>query len=513
MFAFAIWDNKVKQLFLARDRVGKKPLHYTDTGGRLIFASEIKAILKDASVKREVDREALHDYLSLLYVPQPNTMFGGIKKLPAGHYMVCGKSGVTIKRYWDIDLSKTIKADERQICEQIYSRLKEATKSRMISDVPLGAFLSGGVDSSSVVSLMSSLDPKPVITNSIGFSVASYDELKFARLVAKRYGTDHHEYTVEPKALDVIDKLVGFYDEPFGDASSIPTYYVSQMARRNVTVALSGDGGDENFAGYGRYMYSDLVQKIQRALPGFVKRLAGSASAALFSADNGVWKTRLRNKLEELYISPFDLYFKIISMYKEEEKKFLYSDSALSKARDYDTRAKFRRIFDACASDSYVSKLQYLDIMTYLVDDILVKVDRASMANSLEVRAPILDYEFMEYVATIPSSLKARGASGKYIFKEAMSGNVPGEILRRDKMGFGVPMSQWLKGELRGSVEDELFGPGSITGEFFNEAHVRRTWEMTLSGGTGILKTADLSYRIWILFLFNKWFKRYIKNG
>lgn len=513
MFAFAIWDEKTRRLLLARDRVGKKPLNYTDAGGRLVFASEIKAILQDSSVRRQVDREALHDYLSVMYVPQPNTMFSGIKKLPAGHYMVCDPDGVRIKKYWDIEFSGDAKGGEVEISQEVYSRLKESTRIRMISDVPLGAFLSGGVDSSSVVSLMSEIDNKPVITNSIGFSVASYDELEFARLIAKRYGTDHHEYTVEPKALDVIDKLVGFYDEPFGDASSIPTYYVSQMARRNVTVALSGDGGDENFAGYNRYMYSDFVIKAQNIIPGFVKTMARSSSAAMLSPRDSGWKTNLRNKLEELYISPSDLYFKIVSTYKEDEKKFLYSDSALKAASGYNTGDKFRKIFDACGSDSYISKLQYLDIKTYLVDDILVKVDRASMANSLEVRAPILDYKFMEFAATIPSSLKARGVKGKYIFKKAMEHNVPRQILDRAKMGFGVPMSKWLKGELRDSVENELFGPGNITGEFFNVEQVRRIWNMTLKSQPGIFRKTDLSYRIWILFLFSKWFKRYIKNG
>lgn len=510
MFAFAIWDERKKRLFLARERIGKKPLHYTVCDGKLIFASEIKAILQDPSVKREIDHEALHDYLSLIYVPAPKTMFKGIKKLPAGHYLTCDKNGIRIEKYWDIDFSRTIDDSEEAISESLYAQLKEAVRMRLISDVPLGAFLSGGIDSSSVVSLMSETQNSPVITNSIGFSVKAFDELRYASLIAKKYKTDHHEYVVEPEALDVIDKLTWHYDEPFGDASSIPTYYVSKMARQNVTVALSGDGGDENFAGYTRYAYSNRLARFQNMLPGFVRGLATRTSASIKVGDLNALGKKLKNKLDELYLSPFELYLKIISTYKEEEKPYLYSETMRKQMRGYDTRDAFRAIFDTCASDDYISKLQYLDIKTYLCDDILVKVDRASMAVSLEVRAPILDHKFMEFVATIPAGLKARNGKGKYIFKKAMSRNVPPEILNRPKMGFGVPMTQWLQRDLKNQVEQELFAPNGIIRELFDPDYVKKMWSFVLYSQLKGFSKADLSYRIWILFVFSRWYKRFI---
>jgi asparagine synthase (glutamine-hydrolysing) len=510
MFAFAIWDDLKKKLFLARERIGKKPLHYTVFDGKILFASEIKAILQDPSVRRRIDHEALHDYLSLLYVPAPKTMFEGIQKLPAGHYLVCDKEGVKLTKYWDIDFSRTVADSEEALKEELYNKLKEAVKIRLISDVPLGAFLSGGIDSSSVVSLMSELEDKPVVTNSIGFSIKAFDELKYASLLSKRYSTEHHEYVVEPKALEILDKLVWAYDEPFGDASSIPTYYVSKMARQNVTVALSGDGGDENFAGYNRYMYSDALVRLQKVLPGFVKAGAKAVSSSLSSKDSGAWIRKINNKLQELYLSPFEMYFKMISIYKEEEKALLYSGALKEKMRYYDSRDNFRRIFDSCPSPDYISKLQYLDIKTYLCDDILVKVDRASMAVSLEVRAPMLDHKFMEFVATIPAGLKARHQKGKYIFKKAMSRNIPSEILNRSKMGFDIPMTHWLRTNLKNLVEAELFAKDGIIAELFDLEYVKKMWEIVQYANLKGFRKTDFSYRIWLLFIFSRWHKKYI---
>lgn len=510
MFAFAIWDDRKKKLFLARERVGKKPLHYAVCDGRLIFGSEIKAILQEPSVKRSIDYEALHDYLSFLYVPAPKTMFRGIEKLPAGHYLVCDKGGVKITKYWDIDFSKTAHGSEEALAGELYFRLKDSVKMRLISDVPLGAFLSGGIDSSSVVSLMSELQDEPVITNSIGFSVKAFDELKYASMVSSRYSTDHHEYMVEPKALDILDKLAWHYDEPFGDASSIPTYYVSKMARQNVTVALSGDGGDENFAGYNRYIYSNAIIALQKMLPGFIKGSTKSIAAALGGGGIGPWGSKIRNKLEEFYISPFDLYFKIISIYKEEEKSLLYGNALRAKMAGYRSDDNFRKIFDNCRSPDYISKLQYLDIKTYLCDDILVKVDRASMAVSLEVRAPILDHKFMEFASTIPAGLKARGLKGKYILRKAMEKNVPSEILNRSKMGFGVPMTHWLRTDLKSTVEAEIFAKDGIIAELFDVEYLKKMWDTVQYANLKGFRKTDFSYRIWVLFIFSRWHKKYI---
>jgi asparagine synthase (glutamine-hydrolysing) len=512
MFAFAIWDERKKSLFIARERIGKKPLHYTVFDGKLVFASEIKGILQDPSVKRETDLEALHDYLSFIYVPAPRTMFGGISKLPAGHYMVCDEQGTRIKKYWDIEFSGDARGSERELAGEVRSRLREAVDIRLISDVPLGAFLSGGIDSSSVVGLMSGLLDSPVTTNSIGFAQKAFDELRYSKAVAKRYKTDHHEYVVEPEALEIVEKLIWHYDEPFGDASSIPTYYVSEMARQNVTVALSGDGGDENFAGYRRYAYSRAVSSLQKFVPGLAKDMARALAARAATGNSGIWARKIANKMEEVYISPFDLYFKMISAYQEEEKPRLYSDAMRKRMALYSSRDNFKRIFDACSSEDYISKLQYLDMKTYLCDDVLVKVDRASMAVSLEVRAPILDHKFMEFVATIPSGLKLKGQEGKYIFKRAMFGVVSDEILKRPKMGFGVPMTHWLKHDLKNIVAAELFDKKSIIAELFAADYVKKMWQIVQYGNVKGFKDADFAYRIWILFLFARWHKKYILN-
>lgn len=509
MFAFAIWDEGAQSLFLARDRIGKKPLHYTLAGGAFIFASEIKALLEHPSVKRELDYESLHDYLSLMYVPAPGTMFKGIKKLSAGHYLTCRNGAIKTERYWDIDFSGGFRGKEKDAAEAVYEKLGESTRIRLHSDVPLGAFLSGGIDSSSVVSMASRLKAGAVITNSIGFSSRSYDELHYARILAKRYSTDHHEYVVSPDVLDTIDKLTYFFDEPFGDASSVPTYHVSRMARQNVVVALSGDGGDENFAGYKRYLYSDIVIRCRRFIPGFLRHGVKEALYKISAGSRGGWDVKLRNKAEELCMDPFELYFKIISMYKEDEKALLYSAGVKNRMREYSTKEKFRGIFNACKSDEYVSKMQYLDIKTYLTDDILVKVDRASMANSLEVRSPMLDHEFMEYAATLPASFKLEGFTGKSILRKAVSRDIPGEIMRRAKMGFGVPMTDWLRGAIKDSVEKELFDKDGIVLELFDPGYVRKMWDLTQRSRIKGFRKTDFSYRVWLLYVLSRWHKRY----
>ncbi len=511
-FAFAIWDDKNQTLFVARDRLGIKPLHYSVIGGKFIFASEIKAILQDTSVKREVDYEALHDYLTLMYVPAPKTMFKDIKKLPAGHYLLCNKDKFAIKQYWDIDFSETTSETEDQISDNIYARLKESVRLRLISDVTLGAFLSGGIDSSSIVSLMSQLQDSPVITNSIGFSDKSYDELKYARLISERYSTEHHEYIVEPSALDILDKLIWFYDEPFGDSSSIPTYYVSKMARKNVKVALSGDGGDENFAGYTGYMYCNAMAKVQVRTPDFLKNAARSVSSRMTNSYENIWAMKIKNKLDELFIPLFDLHFKNISIFREDERAYLYSHALTEKIKGYSTKDNFRTIFKNCKSPDYLSKLQYLDIKTSLCDEMLTKAERAGMANSLEVRTPILDHTFMQYVATVPSQLKAKGLSGKYIFKKAMSRNLPSSILNRPKMGFEIPLERWLKCDLKSLVEAELFDKSSIISELFNPQYIKKLWLFLLHSQIKGFKKKDLACKIWLLFLFSRWFKKYMTD-
>jgi asparagine synthase (glutamine-hydrolysing) len=510
MFAFAIWNAKTKELILARDRVGIKPLHYAFCEGRLIFGSEIKAILQYPGIRRNIDYEALNDYLSVLYVPAPKTMFEGIYKLPAGHYMCCTPNTHNIEQYWDLDYSKKTIIDENDMKESVYRQLEDAVRAHLISDVPLGAFLSGGIDSSSIVAIMSQLQSQPIVTNSIGFSEKTYDELLYARIVSTHFSTQHHEHIVKTEASEIIDKLTDIYDEPFGDGSCIPTYYLSKIARQNVTVALSGDGGDENFAGYKRYIYSNNILSLQNMLPCFIKNTARHLSRSCKPNRANPWMLKVRNKLDELHLPAFFIYFKIISMYKEEEKSLLYSGSTKERMEGFNTQEKFYRIFQSCRSENYVSKLQYLDIKTYLCDDILTKVDRASMANSLEVRVPLLDHSFMEYVAGITPKLQYNRVSGKLVLKKAMSGILPREILQRSKMGFAVPMAHWMRNDLKHVVGRELFDKNGIVRELFDHEYVKNIWHLVQRRGIIDFRVMSFYYRVWLLFLLSRWHKRFL---
>lgn len=509
MFAFAIWDAKKKALFVARDRVGIKPLHYALSDGRLAFASEVKALLECPWVGRELDYEALHDYLTLMYVPAPKTIFKAIRKLPAGHYLVCNQDGASVREYWDIDFSRTTRDSEETVCLKLYDKLSDSVGSELVSDVPLGAFLSGGVDSSSVVALMAAQQKAPVITNAIGFEEKRFDELAYARVVAERFRTDHHEFIVAPSALDILDKLTWIYDEPFGDTSAIPTYYVSQMTRRAVKVALSGDGGDENFAGYPRYRYMAQAMRLQAALPAFLR--SGARSIAGAWGGSSAVSMKVRYKLADLYLPAFEAYFKNISVFKEDETGALYAPGLTSRLQGYRASSAFKAIFERCGSDDLVSRMQYLDMKMSLPDQMLVKTDRASAANGLEVRVPLLDHELLEFVATIPSRLKVNGPSGKYIFKKAMARALPPDILYRKKMGFSVPLQAWLRTALKDTVEAELFDPSGIIAELFNTDRVRSLWHMTLHNRLRLFDPADLGQRIWLLFVFSRWHKRFAR--
>ncbi|HWP45677.1 MAG TPA: XrtA/PEP-CTERM system amidotransferase [Candidatus Limnocylindrales bacterium] len=498
MFAIAIWDEREKKLLLARDRVGKKPIFYFYDGSRIIFASEMKAILKVPNLPREIDLEALSDYFSLLYIPVPKSIFKHIRKVRPGHYLVVSNNTLREVEYWDISFAHPRDLTEEEWCAHILETYREAVRIRLISDVPLGAFLSGGIDSSSVVALMSQLMGGPVITSSIGFEEEEYNELNYARIVASKFNIEYHEQIVRPDAVGILDKLAWHYDEPFADSSAIPTYYVSKAAREHVTVALSGDGGDENFAGYRRYYFDKRENNLRTLLPYRIRRpLFGTLASLYPKAD---WAPRIfRGKatFESLACSPIEGYFLSMSAFRPALKEKLLHPDIKQKLAGYNTLDVFRYYYDKADTQDPLSRIQYVDIKTYLTDDILVKVDRASMANSLEVRAPILDHKFMELVATIPSHLKLRGRTGKYIFKKSLENLLPKEILYRRKMGFAVPLARWFRNELKDMAHNVIFRPGG--NDLLNDRTIRQIWKEHQSG------LRDRSTELWTLLMFKMW--------
>jgi asparagine synthase (glutamine-hydrolysing) len=507
MFAFAIWNDKEKELLLARDRIGKKPLYYYLDGNRLTFASEIKAIVQDKEVRREINLEALSDYLSLLYIPAPKTIFKKISKLEAGHFLVYGMRGLRKMEYWDLSFAKTEEKPEEKWYEEIVTKLTESVGIRLNSEVPLGAFLSGGIDSSAVVAIMAEILKNPIITNSIGFKESTFNELSYARKVADLFHTDHYEYTVTPDAMDIVDKLPYYFDEPFADSSAVPTYYVSQVAKQNVTVALSGDGGDENFAGYRRYYYDRLENRIRKNLPMNIFRPVFAGLAYGYpKADWLPQVFRAKSLLTNLSLSPAKAFFYSVSQLLPGFKEKILSEEVRQVLQGYDTFSLFDTYFARVATQTNdpLSRVQYIDMKTYLADDILTKVDRASMANSLEVRVPILDHKFMEFVATIPSYLKLNGGKTKHIFKRAMFAKLPKEVLYRKKMGFSIPIKDWLKKELKEFAGNILLSSNSKQHDFFDRRYTKKLWKEHQQG------IANNSGILWTLLVFENWWKRWM---
>ena len=498
MFAIGLWDKHNRKLVLARDRVGEKPLFYAYDGRRVLFGSELKAILAVPGVSREMDLEAVSDYFSLLYVPAPKTIFSNVKKVMPGHYVVISQSGLKEVEYWDIHFGPTEGKTEAQWMDELLEVYREAVRIRLMSDVPRGAFLSGGVDSSSVVALMSELVAEPVITSSIGFREKEFDELDYARLVAKQFGTKHHEQIVDPDAVGILEKLAWHYDEPFADSSAIPTYYVSKVAREHVTVALSGDGGDEVFAGYRRYRLDANENRLRSLLPAAIRRPVFGLLAALYPKAD--WAPRfLRGKatFESLACDHVEGYFRAVSACRPEVKAKLIHQDVQRELKGYDTKDLFRRYYSRASTDDPLSRIQYLDIKTYLPDDILVKVDRASMAHSLEVRAPLLDHKLMELAAAMPSSIKIKGGEGKYILKKALEGKLPPNVLYRPKMGFGVPIAAWLRNELKEMASGLLLEQSSDG--VLEKKGVEMMWREHQGG------FRNRSTELWVLLMFRLW--------
>lgn len=504
MFAFGIWDARRKRLFLARDRMGKKPLHYFSDGKRFIFASEIKAIVQDRQVPREIDPEALVDYFTYMYVPFPRTIFRSVRKLPPAHWMTVslepgGWLTPDVKPYWDLRYEPETSVSEEDWIAGLREKIAEAVRIRLISDVPLGAFLSGGVDSSAVVAAMAAQGGPPVKTFSIGYEEEAFNELKYARVVARRFGTDHHEEIVRPNAIDLLPTLAWEFDEPFADSSAIPTYHVSRMARQHVTVILSGDGGDETFAGYRRYAWADSLARWD-FLPGAVREAVFGWPSALMPAG-----MRGKGALRNMAMPPFERYMSLITHNEPGYLTGLLTDEVKTQAGTALADSPlFRAFYDRHPHADYVTRIQYLDTKTYLAEDILTKVDRASMLCSLETRAPLLDHELQEYVARMPASLKLRGGEKKYILRRALRGVLPDEILDRPKMGFDVPLIKWFRNDLHGCAREMLTSPAFRQRGLFDPRFVEKVLDDHQK------KTRDLSARIWSLLFFEQWCRNWV---
>lgn len=494
MFTFAIWDRKRQRLLAARDRFGKKPLNYYWDGQKLIFGSEIKSIL-EAGIPREVNHIALDEYLVYRCVPAPNTLFKGVMKLPPAHILVYENGQISTKCYWELSFRPTCTDDEATAIERIRALLKEAVEVRLMSEVPLGAFLSGGIDSSVVVGLMSSMMSQPVKTFSIGFEEDEFSELPYARQVAKHFGTDHHEFFVRPELISVLPQLVWAYDEPFSDASMLPTYYVSRLAREHVTVALTGDGGDEIFAGYTSYSREWVINRI----PPILRSLLASGSR--FMPDGMRGKNRLGSLL-------LDLPTRVVRsqmLFAADSRSSIYSPEYFAQVRDHNPYERLISEFRAVSDLDTTAQQQYVDARRYLIDDILVKVDKASMFNSLETRAPLLDQYLVEYVASLPASLRMRNGVLKYLLKKAAADLLPAEILTRGKQGFGVPIKHWFRGDLNGYAYELLLSPQAQQRGIFNPAFVRN-----LLQAHARTTLVNHSSAIWALLCLELWFQIYM---
>ena len=501
MFAFAIWDAHARELFIARDRVGKKPLYYTITpGGTLIFGSELKSLREHPEFRGEINIEGLDAYLTFGYVPDPLTIFRDVHKLPPGHHLTLKDGSVCVEQYWDFPYqprSQPFRSEE-ECLEELRALLDEAVRTRLIADVPLGAFLSGGVDSSAVVGLMARHTSQPVKTFSIGFREDSYDELKYARVAAKHFQTDHHEFIVTPDVCALVDELVWHFDEPFADSSAIPTYMVSKLAREHVKVVLSGDGGDELFAGYTRYETHRRHDSFAH-LPRFVRRgLMQPLSRRLPHGAIG------RNFLHQIGCGPLDCYLEQISIFSRLNKPLLYTKDFQRQADNGEALALFRDHASRVRSPEALNAILYLDSKTYLPGDILTKVDRMSMAASLEARAPFLDHKLIEFVTQIPPSLKLSGGETKYILKRAVRGLVPNEILTRPKMGFGVPIEEWINRELRDRIHETLTSPRARQRGCFDPRYINVLLDEHERG------RRDHSSALWTLFMLELWHQRYV---
>lgn len=505
MFAFAIWDERTQELFLARDRVGKKPLLYAQVNGQLIFGSEFSALLLHPDISKDIDAEALHHYLSFMCVPAPLTAYRAIRKLEPGHSLRWRNGEIKIQRYWQPDFSKKIDISEQEAGERAIAVLRDAVKVRLMSEVPLGAFLSGGIDSSAVVALMSEESGTPVKTFSIGFEEQDFSELHHARRVAEHVGADHHEFIVRPDALEVLPILVEHYGEPYADSSAIPTYYVARETRKHVTVALNGDGGDESFAGYERYAAMRLAERYHRIPARLRDTVLRQAIELIPSSETKRSRVRdMKRFIQSASLPKVERYLRWVSVFDAAAKQDLYSDEFRQQTQSLSSAKVLDPWFARANGSGIVDAALLTDIMTYLPNDLLVKVDIATMANSLEARSPFLDHHVMEFAASLPEKFKLRGLTSKYLLKRILKKLLPAENLGRRKMGFGVPIGHWFRGQLQPFLRETLLAEVAMKRGLFKPDAVKQMVELHTRG------ERDYSHQLWTLLMLELWFQRFI---
>jgi asparagine synthase (glutamine-hydrolysing) len=504
MFAYALWDEPKRRLMLVRDRIGVKPLYYSIQPSGITFASEIKGILEDPEVPRDWSAEALDAYLALQYVPTPQTIYRSVWKLPPAHYLVAENGRVSVRRYWDLAFAGDgDPAKEDEYLERLDALVTESVRLRLVSDVPLGAFLSGGIDSSAVVAAMVATSGGPVVTTSVGFDEDGFNELEYARSVATHFGTVQREHVVRSEIVDLLPKLVWHFDEPFGDHSAVPTYYVSRAAREDVTVALSGDGGDELWAGYARHRVEQRESSARRLLGTVGGKVAARAAGRLPITVKGA------RSLRHLALSPAEACARkhAYGLFENGLRASLYSADFAASVRDADPFVGFRIAYDSCPSPDALDRALYVDVRTYLVDDIMTKVDRMSMAVSLESREPLLDHKLLEFAARVPTTLKLKNGRSKYLLRRLLERRVPQAIVDRPKHGFEAPTGEWLRGPLAPMVNALLLDGRLRSRGVFEEAEVARLWQEHRSG------THDHRHRLWSLVMLELWFRQFVDGA
>ena len=516
MFAFVLWDRNRQTLFMARDRMGVKPLYYALLDdGTLLFGSELKSLLAyrgphGSALKRDIDPLAIEEYFALGYVAEPRTVFRQARKLPPAHALAIrrGEPVGEPREYWDVNFTLDNPIGQEDACAELQRQLQESVRLRMISEVPLGAFLSGGVDSSAVVATMAGLSDGPVNTCSIAFDDPKFNESEFAAMVASRYATNHRVETVKSDDFDLIDTLARLYDEPYADSSAIPTYRVCQLARKHVTVALSGDGGDETFGGYRRYRLHLMEERMRSALPAGIRQpLFGWLGRVYPKADWAPRVLRAKTTFEGMSRTAVEAYFHSVSILRGPMRARLFSPALKRELAGYSAQEVFDFHAGRARTEDPLALIQYLDLKTYLVGDINTKVDRASMAHSLEVREPLMDHKLIEWLATLPSSMKVRGQEGKFLLKKAMEPQLPDDVLYRPKMGFSVPLARWFRGPLKQRVRDAVLGERLASTGWFDRPYLQHLVEAHQSGAS------DYSAPLWTLLMFEAFLRNVVDEA
>ena len=505
MFVFALWDIEKQELFLARDRLGKKPLYYFSENGRFVFGSEIKAILAADNIPKNIRLDALYDFFAYQYVPDPKSIFQEIHKLAPAHCMTVSKSGIKIEQYWDVSFANISSKSEQELTSELLELATECTTKRMMSDVPLGSFLSGGIDSSGVVALMANNSSSPVKTCSIGFDEKKFNETEFAQIVANKYQTEHYQFTVHQNVKDNLENIVKYFDEPFADPSLVPTYFVSELARQKVTVAIAGDDGDEVFAGYEKYSTDAIENKLRNKFPKVIRKKLFPKIANILAKSNLTICRKGKSLLTSLSLDPAMGFYLSNAQIEDRQWHKIIKPEINQALNNYHPAQITIDTYNKADGKDHLAKILYTDIKTYLAGGILVKVDRMSMANSLEVRAPLLDYKVLEFAAKVPSEYKFKNGEKKHILKQAFKKLLPDDILYRKKMGFSVPLATWFREEIKELAEEYLFNKKTGITNYFEMTEIQKIWKQHQN------KDYDHSTVLWSLLMFQMWWCNYME--